>query len=164
VTRSGALLVISKRRLRSGSSSTKLPRDGLYQLKVSTAKGFVLRTFEVLTQPTVPPCAADESYEAELEISESDLRPTDSADVTLTNNGPGCFSVNFGVSWQRFVDGRWTDVSFGVVYPAAILNLAAGEKQLQRVTVPRNTPPGQYRAVKNFLDGEDITVEVTVAP
>jgi len=164
VTRSGALLVVSKRRLRSGSSSTKLARDGLYELKVSTAKGFVLRTFEVLTQPTVAPCASDESYEADLEISQSDLRPSDSADITLTNTGPVCFGVNFGVSWQRLVDGRWNDVSFGVVYPAVLLNLSPGEKQVQRVTVPRNTPAGQYRAVKNFSDGEDITVEVTVTP
>ena len=164
VTRSGALLVISKRRLRSGGFSAALPREGLHRLRVTVGKRFTQREFEVAYDAPELPCAYDQGYEAELEASETELRPTDSLDITLSNTGPACFGVDFGVSWQVLKDGRWNDVSFGVVYPAVILNLLPGEKQVQRVTVPRNTPPGQYRAVKNFTDGEDITVEVTVTP
>lgn len=75
----------------------------------------------------------------------STIQPDDLVRVSLApsrEGAPACFGVDFGVSWQVLAGGRWTDVSFGVVYPAVILNLLPGEKQVQRVTVPRNTRPG----------------------
>jgi len=167
VTRSGKLIVISRRRVGSGSVSATLPRDGLYRLRVATSTRYVQRTFEVLTAEADGPatvCATDQSYEADLEVSQDVARPGDLLTVTLTNTGATCLGVDYGVSWQVLKDGRYTDVSFGVVWPAVILNLSPGEKQEQQVAVPRNTPPGAYRAVKNFVDGDEVTVDVTVAP
>lgn len=168
ITRSGKLLTISRRRVGSGSVSATLPRDGLYRLRVATSRGgYVQRTFEVLTaEPDGPAtvCATDQSYEADLEVSQDVARPGDLLTVTLTNTGSTCLGVDYGVSWQVLKDGRYTGVSFGVVWPAVILNLSPGDKQEQQVTVPRNTPPGTYRAVKNFVDGDEVTVDVTVVP
>ncbi len=165
VTGSGRLLVISRRRLGSGSFSATLPRDGLYRLRVTIARRFVERTFKVLTvEATSPPCAGDEGYEAEFELDRDVAQPGDPLTTTVTNTGSTCVGVSYGLSWQRLVNGRYTEVSFGVIFPATILNLAPGEKQVQQVAVPRNTPPGEYRVVKSFVDGDGLTAELTVTP
>jgi hypothetical protein len=164
VTRSGKLLVIAKRRLRSGRFSATLPREGLYRLRAVVGTRYVQSTFEVLTVEATVPCDATEGYEADLELDQSVAQPGDLVTITVTNTGTTCVPLNYGLTWQRLVDGRYTDVSFGVIWPATVLNLAPGEKQVQQVAVPRNTPPGEYRAVKTFTDGDGLTGELTVTP
>jgi len=171
ITRSGRPLVIEKRRLRSGGFTATLPkRAGRYRLRLTSARGFAESNFELAsdagstTDPDgpLPSCTFDQGYEAELAASTSVARPGDALTITLTNTGVTCLGVNFGLAWQVYRNGRWTDVSFGVVYPAMILGLAPGAKQEQTAIVPRNTPPGHYRAVKNFVDGDDVTIVISV--
>ena len=105
-------------------------------------------------------CVSARGDRAELRLGATTATAGGVLPYTLVNTSRGCLSGAANYSFDHLLpDGTWERIPTGLVFPAVLIVIPAGESFAKQAKVPAGAIPRTYRVLDN-LTGSDGAIPV----
>ncbi len=144
------LRTIRRRTLRSGRFSAVVPSPGRYSLRLKVVGGHSYKRRVTVTQLTH--CTTRRGDRAKLRLGATTATAGGVLPYTLVNTSRGCLSGGPSYSFDHLLpDGSWEGIPTGLVFPAVLIFIPAGESFAKQAKVPAGAVPGTYRVLDSLI-------------